>query len=65
MKACGWILAIFFWLNVIISGMLNGVSSIDQTVFGLMVGVIVAFFCNSVIAKPVEQHITKLMNGEY
>jgi len=45
--------------------MLNGISTIDQTVFGLIVGVIIAFFCNTIVAKPVEKHVTKLMNGEY
>lgn len=33
--------------------------------FGLMLGVLLAFFCDGVLAKPIERHITQLMNGEY
>ena len=33
--------------------------------FGLGVGVLVTFFFNSVLLKPIDKHVTILMNGEY
>jgi hypothetical protein len=48
-----------------IAQIFSGISTVDQTCFGLGVGVIVAFFCNSVLLKPIDKHVTMLMNGEY
>jgi hypothetical protein len=42
-----------------------GVASIDQQCFATGLGILIAFFCDSIIRKRLEKHITKVMNGEY
>ena len=48
-----------------LASMIDGLSSIDQIAFGVGLGIWIAFFCNGVIRKPLDRHITVLMNGEY
>ena len=60
-----WTLGLYFWLNMMITGVVSGVSSIDQILLGLNVGILLAFFCNGVLKRPLDHHITQLMNGEY
>lgn len=50
---------------MLITGIINGVSSIDQILFGLNIGILLAFFCNGVIQRPLDRHVTHLMNGEF
>ena len=47
------------------SDLFFGLNSVDQCAFGIGLGIWVAFFCNGVIRKPLDLHITRLMNGEY
>ena len=28
-------------------------------------GILLAFFCNGILKRPIDRHITDLMNGEY
>ena len=60
-----WTLSLFFWLNMNLTGPLSGVSSVDQVLFGLNIGILLALFCNFVLKKPIERHVTKLMDGEF
>ncbi len=50
---------------MIFTGPLSGVSSFDQVLFGLNIGILLALFCNYVLKKPIERHVTKLMDGEF
>ena len=65
LKVAGWALVFLFWVSVLLQGFINGTSSVDQTTFGLMIGVLLAMFCNGVMYKPIQKHVTQLMNGEY
>ena len=60
MFLCVLLMVAFFLAQI-----LAGIATVDQTCFGLGLGVLVAFFCNSVLLKPIDKHITMLMNGEY
>lgn len=46
-------------------GLLNGLCTVDQTLFGLNLGILLAFTCEYALRRPVDRHVTKLMNGEY
>ena len=60
-----WFLAIFIWLNILFCGVVNGLCTIDQTLFGLNLGILLAFSCECILRQPIDRHVTKLMNGEY
>ena len=52
-------------LNFCLSEFCFGQNSLDQIALGIGLGIWIAFFCNGVIRKPLDRHITTLMNGEY
>ena len=60
-----WFVAIFVWLNILFCGVVNGLCTIDQTLFGLNLGILLAFTCEYTLRQPLDRHVTKLMNGEY
>ena len=55
----------FFYINVVAANFVLGLSSIDQIFFGTVLGLWLGYLCNSFLRKPLDQHITKLLNGEY
>ena len=58
-------MAIFTWVNIMMTAIVSGNATVDQVLFSLELGVLVALFCNSVMRVPLSEHITRLMNGEY
>ena len=50
---------------MIMASLLDGLNSIDELAFGIGLGIWIAFMCNGAIRKPLDRHITILMNGEY
>lgn len=60
-----WSLAVFIWLNLLFGGLVNSVSTVDQILFGLNIGILLAFFSNAILKKPMDRHITRVMNGEF
>lgn len=65
MSKFGWFLAIFIWVNILFCGVVNGLCTVDQTLFGLNLGIMLAFSCEYLLRLPIDRHVTKLMNGEY
>ena len=55
----------FFYINVVAANFIFGLSSIDQIFFGTVLGLWLGYLCNSFLRKPLDRHITKLLNGEY
>ena len=55
----------FLLLNISIANFVTGLQSIDQIFFGLGIGVWTGYFCDSFMRKPLDRHVTKLLNGEY
>ena len=52
-------------LNLAASNFMLGAQSIDQIFFGVCLGLWLGYLCNSFIRKPLDRHVTKLLNGEY
>lgn len=61
----GIFLAVFIGLNMCLAGLIDGLNSIDEILFGIGLGIWIAFMCDGAIRKPLDRHITTLMNGEY
>jgi len=53
-----WSFSIFIWLNLMLGGLVNSVSTVDQILFGLNLGILLAFFCHSILRKPIDVHVT-------
>ena len=56
---------LFLYINVALADFMTGVQSIDQIFFGTTIGIWLGFFCNAFVRKPLDAHITRLLNGEY
>lgn len=48
-----------------IANFVTGLQSIDQVFFGLGIGIWAGYLCDSFLRKPLDRHITQLLNGEY
>lgn len=64
-RRTGLLLCVILMVAFFVAQILSGIATVDQTCFGLGVGLLVAFFCNSVLLKPIDKHVTMLMNGEF
>ena len=63
--ALGICVFVFLEVNFCLCKFCFGLNSLDELAFGIGLGVWIGFFCNGVIRKPLDRHITTLMNGEY
>ena len=52
-------------LNLAASNFVLGAQSIDQIFFGVCLGIWLGYFCHAFIRKPLDAHVTNLLNGEY
>ena len=50
---------------IVLANFVSGNSSVDQLFFGTTLGIWTGFFCSAIIRKPLDRHITRLLNGEY
>lgn len=55
----------FIFINLATSNFVLGAQSIDQIFFGVCLGLWLGYFCNAFIRKPLDMHVTRLLDGEY
>ena len=48
-----------------LQGVYNGANSIDSVLFGLELGIFVAWLCHFYFRKALDRHVTNLMEGMY
>lgn len=58
-------IAFMFLILFCLQGSYNGNNTIDEILFGIECGILIAYFCHYFIRVRLDSHLTKMMDGLY